>query len=484
MHKKTIAELSRALKNKEFSSVELTKHYLDRIKKNDKTLNAFVTRVEESALKEAFSADQQMAKGKITPLTGIPLAHKDIFCTKGIKTSAGSKMLDNFISPYDATVVKKLKEAGTVMLGKLNMDEFAMGSSNENSYYGPVKNPWNLDTVPGGSSGGSAAAVAARLVRVATGTDTGGSIRQPASFCGITGIKPTYGRVSRFGMIAFASSLDQGGVLANSAEDAAVFLNAMMGFDINDSTSVEEPVPDLLATLNDSVRGLKIGLPKECFTDLMDETVKEKMLAAAKELEKLGAILCDISLPNIELSLPIYYIIAPAECSSNLSRYDGIRYGYRCKDPENLLDMFERSRAEAFGDEVKHRILIGTYVLSSGYYEAYYKKAQKVRQLISNDYQEAFKTVDVILSPTTPSTAFKIGSKMKDRVNMYLSDIFTVSTNLAGLPGLSMPAGFIDNMPIGVQLTGNYFKEAQILNVAHQYQQVTDWHKKIPEGFE
>lgn len=482
MHTKTIAELSKLLKDKKISSTELTKHFLNRIKKHNPSLNAFITITEEQALAEAKIADQQIAQGKTTPLTGIPIAHKDIFCTKGIKTSAGSKMLDNFISPYDATVVKKLKEAGTVLLGKLNMDEFAMGSSNENSYYGPVKNPWDLETVPGGSSGGSAVAVAARLMPMATGTDTGGSIRQPASLCGITGIKPTYGRISRFGIIAFASSLDQCGVLVNSAEDAAICLNAMMGFDSHDSTSVDEPVSDLTETLNHHIRGLKIGLPQECFTAALDHAVKEKIMSAAKELEKLGATLHEISLPTLELSIPAYYIIAPAECSSNLSRYDGIRYGYRCKNPENLLDLFERTRAEAFGDEVKHRILIGTYVLSSGYYEAYYKKAQKIRQLISNDYQQAFKTVDVILTPTTPSVAFKLGSKMDDRINMYLSDIFTVSTNLAGLTGLSMPAGFIDNMPIGVQLTGNYFKEVQILNVAHQYQQVTDWHKNIPAG--
>lgn len=483
MHHKTIAELSKELAEKKVSSVELTKHFLDRINRLDDKLNSFVTVTEEHALEAAQQADKLHAQGKAGPLTGIPIAHKDIFCTDGIKTSCGSKMLDNFIAPYDATVVKNLKAAGTVMLGKTNMDEFAMGSSNETSYYGPVKNPWHLDYVPGGSSGGSSAAVAACLAPAATGTDTGGSIRQPAALCGITGIKPTYGRVSRYGMIAFASSLDQGGPLAKTVEDCALLLNAMSGFDERDSTSVNQPVPDYTATLNDSIKGMRIGLPKEYFTGGLSNDVAKAIEAAIKEYEKMGAIIEEISLPHTALSVAAYYVIAPAECSSNLARYDGVRYGYRCKDPQDLQDLYKRSRSEGFGSEVKRRIMVGTYVLSAGYYDAYYLKAQKVRRLIRNDFVEAFKKVDVILSPTAPTPAFKIGEKTSDPISMYLSDIYTIAINLAGLPGISVPAGFVNHLPIGMQLIGDLFGEAKLLNIAHQYQKATDWHKRIPEGF-
>lgn len=483
MHHRTIAELSKSLANKEISSVELTKLFLDRIHRLDEKLNSFITVTDEHALHAAKQADEARAKGIAGVLTGIPIAHKDIFCTDGIKTTCGSHMLDNFISPYDATVVTNLKAAGTVMLGKTNMDEFAMGSSNETSYYGPVKNPWNIECVPGGSSGGSAAAVAGHLVAAATGTDTGGSIRQPAALCGITGIKPTYGRVSRYGMIAFASSLDQGGPLAKSAEDCAILLNAMAGFDEHDSTSINEPVPNYTATLNDSVKGLKIGLPKEYFAGGLSKDVEACIQAAIKEYEKLGATIHEISLPNTFLSAPAYYVIAPAECSSNLARYDGVRFGYRCKDPIDLQDLYKRSRSEGFGSEVKRRIMVGTYVLSAGYYDAYYLKAQKVRRLIRDDFTQAFKQVDVILSPTAPTPAFKLDEKTSDPISMYLSDIYTIAVNLAGLPGMSVPAGFVNNLPIGMQLIGNLFGEAKLLNVAHQYQQVTDWHKQRPEGF-
>ncbi len=476
---KTIAELSKDLAAKKISSLELTQFYLDRIQKFDKELNSFITVTPEVALANARHADEQRASGKAGPLIGIPIAQKDIFCTKGIKTSCGSKMLDNFIAPYDATVISKFKEAGTVLLGKTNMDEFAMGSSNENSYYGPVKNPWDKAYVPGGSSGGSAAAVAANLAPGATGTDTGGSIRQPAALCGITGLKPTYGRVSRYGMIAFASSLDQGGPFARTAEDTAMLLNVMAGFDERDSTCVDLPVPDYTATLNNSLQGLRIGLPKEYFSDL-DKEIAAKMEAAIKEYEKLGAQFKEISLPSSKLSIPAYYVIAPAECSSNLARYDGVRYGYRCENPVNLEDLYKRTRSEGFGSEVKRRIMIGTYALSAGYYDAYYIKAQQLRSLIREDFIKAFKEVDIILGPTTPSPAFKFGEKTNDPLSMYLSDIYTISVNLAGLPGLSLPAGFNGHLPIGMQLIGNYFEEARLLNVAHAYQQVTDWHKRTP----
>lgn len=483
MYQKTVAELSRLLHDKQISSTELTRYFLDRIHQHNPRLNSFITTLEENALLAAKAADQQIERHQAKPLTGIPIAHKDIFCTQGVKTSCGSKMLDNFISPYDATVVSKLKNAGTVLLGKTNMDEFAMGSSTETSFYGPSKNPWDIERVPGGSSGGSASAVAARIVPAATGTDTGGSIRQPASFCGITGLKPTYGRVSRHGIIAFASSLDQAGIFSKTAEDAALMLNEMAGFDSYDSTSVAEAAPDYTASLNHSLQGLKIGLPKEFFSKDLDASIAEVISNAAKEFEKLGAIIEEISLPNISFGIPVYYIIAPAECSSNLARYDGVRYGYRCKDPKDLLDLYERTRAEGFGDEVKRRIFIGTYVLSSGYYDAYYIKAQKVRRLIKNDFVEAFKKVDVILTPTTPSTAFKLGEENKNHIHMYLNDIYTVTVNLAGLPGVSIPAGFLNQLPIGMQLIGHYFDEARLLNFAHRYQQATDWHRQIPHQF-
>jgi aspartyl-tRNA(Asn)/glutamyl-tRNA(Gln) amidotransferase subunit A len=481
MYTKTIAELSQKLLKKEISSEELTTLFLNRIKKFNPQLNAFITVAEKQAINDAKLADKLIAINKAGPLTGIPIVHKDIFCTQDIKTSCGSKMLDNFISPYDATVVKKLKDAGTVMLGKSNMDEFAMGSSNENSYYGPVKNPWDLDCVPGGSSGGSAAVVAARLTLAATGTDTGGSIRQPAAFTNVTGIKPTYGRVSRFGMIAFASSLDQGGPMTTTAEDAAIVLNAMSGFDPHDSTSLELEAPDFTAQLNNSLEGIKIGLPKEYFSSELDSKIADITLAAAEKFVKLGATIKEISLPNVNLAIPAYYIIAPAEASANLSRYDGVRFGYSCKDPKNLDDLYERTRAEGFGDEVTHRILTGTYVLSTGYYDAYYKKARQIRTLISIDHQNAFKEVDMILAPTTPSTAFKLGSKKTNRIDMYLSDIFTVPASLAGLPAMNIPAGFNAHMPVGIQLIGTYFEEARLLNAAHRYQQETFWHKQIPK---
>ncbi len=483
MAHKTIAQLSNELQTKKISSVELTQLFLDRIKRFDKQLNSFITVTEEQALSDAKKADEERSKGNAHPLTGIPFAQKDIFCTKDIKTSCGSKILDNFISPYDATVVTRFKESNTVLLGKTNMDEFAMGSSNETSFYGTVKNPWDLERVPGGSSGGSAAAVAAYLTPGATGTDTGGSIRQPAGFCGISGIKPTYGRVSRYGMIAFASSLDQGGPMARSAEDLALLLNVMAGVDEKDSTSIDKPVPDYTQTLNNSLNGLRIGLPKEFFESGLDNEIATLIQSAIQEFKKLGATIHEITLPNSGLSIPAYYVIAPAECSSNLARYDGVRFGYRCNEPKDLEDLYKRSRSEGFGNEVKRRIMIGTYALSAGYYDTYYLKAQKIRGLIRQDFVDAFKNVDIILSPTSPTTAFKLGEKTSDPISMYLSDMYTIAVNLAGLPGLSIPAGFIKNLPVGLQLVGNFFDEARLLNAAHQYQQVTDWHTRTPEGF-
>jgi len=483
MHNKTVAELAAGLDNGEFSSEELTQAYLDRINDLDGDLNSYITVTGEQALVAARVADQVRSAGQAGPLTGIPVAQKDIFCTQGVKTSCGSKMLDNFISPYNATVIEKLNKAGMVMLGKTNMDEFAMGSSNETSFYGAVKNPWDLKAVPGGSSGGSAAAVAARLAPVATGTDTGGSIRQPAALTGITGLKPTYGRVSRYGMIAFASSLDQAGPMARSAEDAALMLNSMAGFDPRDSTCVDKEVPDYTKNLNDSLKGLKIGLPKEFFAEGMDSGVESCIQAALKQYQNLGAELVDISLPNSGLSVPTYYVVAPAEASSNLSRFDGVRFGYRCDDPADLEDLYKRSRGEGFGAEVKRRILIGAYALSAGYYDAYYIKAQQCRRLISDDFNKAYEQVDVIMGPTAPSVAFNIGEKTDDPVNMYLSDIYTIAVNLAGLPGMSIPAGFSDNRPVGLQIIGNYFDEARILNVAHQYQNATEWHQMAPEAY-
>ncbi len=483
MHNKTIVELSADLHAKKYSSEELTRAFMARVEKFNPQLNALVTLTGEYALTAARGADARIANGTAGPLTGIPIVQKDIFCTLGVKTTCGSKMLDNFIAPYDATTVIKLKEAGTVMLGKANMDEFAMGSSNETSYYGAVHNPWDLNAVPGGSSGGSAAAVAARLTPAATGTDTGGSIRQPAALCGITGIKPTYGRVSRYGMIAFASSLDQAGPMARNAEDCALLLGAMAGFDTLDSTSVDTPVPDYRATLNNSLQGLKIGLPKEYFGGGLDAQVGKVIDDAIKQYHALGAEIVEITLPNTMLSVPTYYVVAPAECSSNLSRFDGVRFGYRCKDPQDLADLYKRSRGEGFGAEVKRRIMIGTYALSAGYYDAYYAKAQQLRRLISEDFKQAFKLVDVIMGPTSPTVAFNLGEKLADPVTMYLSDIYTIAVNLAGLPGMSIPAGFVGQRPVGLQIIGNYFDEARLLNTAHKYQQVTDWHERVPAGF-
>ena len=483
MHTKNISELATGLRSGEYSSVELTQYFLDRIQRLDGGINSFITVCEESALSMAKVADGELQAGNAGPLTGIPIAHKDIFCTEGIRTSCGSKMLDSFIAPYDATVVKRLKEAGAVTLGKTNMDEFAMGSSNETSFYGPVRNPWDAGTVPGGSSGGSAASVAARLAPAATGTDTGGSIRQPAGLCGTTGLKPTYGRVSRYGMIAFASSLDQGGPITTSAEDAAIMLQAMAGFDERDSTSADQPAPDYIASLEDDLAGLKIGLPKEYFGEGLDASVAKSVEAAIDEYRRLGAEVVDISLPNTHLAVPTYYVVAPAECSSNLSRFDGVRYGHRCEAPKDLEDLYKRSRAEGFGKEVKRRILIGTYVLSAGYYDAYYLKAQKTRHLISDDFKRAFEQVDVIMGPTTPETAFRIGERSDDPVSMYLSDIYTIAVNLAGLPGITIPAAPVENKPVGLQIIGNYFAEAKLLNVAHRFQQVTDHHTKVPAGF-
>ena len=483
-HNKTLAELSSLLAAGDISSVELTQYFLDRIKSKDADINSFVTVTEEQALAQAKAADETRAAGNAGPLTGVPFAHKDIFCTEGVRSSCGSKMLDNFDSPYDATVVTKLKQAGAVMLGKTNMDEFAMGSSNETSFYGAVKNPWDLNKVPGGSSGGSAAAVAARLTPAATGTDTGGSIRQPASLCNLTGLKPTYGRVSRFGMIAFASSLDQAGPMARTAEDCALLLNAMAGFDEKDSTSIEQDVPDYTADLNNSIKGLKIGLPKEFFGDGLDPEVAKSIEAAIEQYKSMGAEIVDISLPNSGLSVPVYYVVAPAECSSNLSRMDGVRFGHRCEEPKDLEDLYKRSRGEGFGDEVKRRILIGAYALSAGYYDAYYIKAQKLRRLISDDFKKAFEQCDVIMGPTSPNVAFNMGEKSDDPVSMYLSDIYTIAVNLAGLPGMSVPAGFANDMPVGLQIIGNYFEESRLLNIAHAYQQNTDWHEKCPAEFE
>lgn len=477
----TIKELQLGLTEKRFSSVEITRQYLDRIHRHNADINCFISITDELALKQAAQADKILARGEGLPLTGIPIAHKDIFCTDGIKTSCGSKMLDNFIAPYDATVIEKFNQAGSVILGKTNLDEFAMGSSNENSYYGPVANPWDNSRVPGGSSGGSAAAVAARLAPGATGTDTGGSIRQPAALCGITGIKPTYGRVSRYGMVAFGSSLDQAGPFAHSAEDCAILLQSMAGFDPRDSTSVDLAVPDYSIDLNHDISGLKIGLPKEFFAEGLDSGVAKVIESAIDEYRKLGAEIVDISLPNMGLSIPVYYVVAPAECSSNLSRMDGVRFGHQCENPLDLEDLYKRSRAEGFGDEVKRRIMIGTYALSAGYYDAYYLKAQQLRRLIKQDYVKAFEQVDVILCPTTPEIAFKRGEKTDDPVGMYLQDIYTLSLNLAGLPGMSIPAGFSQNMPVGLQLIGNYFEEAKILNAAHRFQQATDWHLQAPE---
>jgi len=483
MFNKTVAELSAALQAKKVSSAELTQGYLDRINKY-KALNAFISVDPEKSLAQARAADATLAKGQGGPLTGVPLAQKDIFCADGWLTTCGSKMLSNFVAPYNATVIEKFNAAGCVNLGKTNMDEFAMGSSNETSFYGPVQNPWDTKAVPGGSSGGSAAAVAACLAPAATGTDTGGSIRQPAALCGITGIKPSYGRVSRYGMIAFASSLDQGGPMTRTAEDAALLLNAMCGFDPRDSTSVEQPAPDFMATLNNSIKGLRIGLPKEFFGEGLSADVAKAVETAIAEYKKLGAEIVEVSLPNSQLAIPCYYVLAPAEASSNLARFDGVRYGYRAPEYKDLVDMYCKTRAQGFGAEVKRRILIGTYVLSAGYYDAYYLQAQKLRRLITDDFNRAFEECDVIMGPTSPTTAFNLGAKKDDPVAMYLSDIYTISVNLAGLPGMSIPAGFgADQRPVGLHLIGKYFDEARLLNAAHQYQQVTGWHQQTPKEF-
>ncbi|WP_371365129.1 Asp-tRNA(Asn)/Glu-tRNA(Gln) amidotransferase subunit GatA [Pseudomonas sp. QL9] len=483
LHQLTLAEVARGLADKQFSAEELTRALLSRIEQLDPQLNSFISVTADAAVAQAQAADQRRAAGENGALLGAPIAHKDLFCTKGVRTSCGSKILDNFVSPYDATVVERLASAGAVTLGKLNMDEFAMGSANESSHYGPVKNPWDLTRVPGGSSGGSAAAVAARLIPAATGTDTGGSIRQPAALTNLTGIKPTYGRVSRWGMIAYASSLDQAGPLARSAEDCALMLGAMAGFDPKDSTCVDQPVDDYLAALNQPLAGLRIGLPKEYFGAGLDARIGTAVMAVVEQLKQLGAVVKEISLPNMQHAIPAYYVIAPAEASSNLSRFDGVRYGYRCEDPKDLQDLYKRSRAEGFGAEVKRRIMVGTYALSAGYYDAYYLKAQRIRRLIKNDFMNAFGEVDVILGPTTPNPAWKLGTKNDDPVAQYLEDIYTITANLAGLPGLSMPAGFVDGLPVGVQLLAPYFQEGRLLNVAHQYQQVSDWHKQAPAGF-
>ena len=480
MHSLTLTELKAGLARGDYSARELAEHFIQRIQTLDPQLNSFVSTTAEQALAQADAADAARARGEAGLLNGLPIAHKDIFCTQGVRTSCGSKMLDNFIAPYDADIVARMRAAGAVMLGKTNMDEFAMGSSNETSYYGPVKNPWDTRRVPGGSSGGSAAAVAARLVPAATASDTGGSIRQPAALTGVTGLKPTYGRVSRWGMIAFASSLDQAGAMANSAADCALLLQAMAGHDSRDSTCVARPVDDYLGELDKPLAGLRIGVPAEFFPADLDGRIAEQAQAALAELERQGATLVPVALPSLPLSVPAYYVIAPAEASSNLARFDGVRYGYRCDNPVDLEDMFKRSRSEGFGAEVKRRILVGTYALSHGYYDAYYLKAQKVRRLISNEFARAFEQVDVLMGPTTPEIAFGIGAKNDDPVTMYMADAFTIGANLAGLPALSMPAGLVDGLPVGVQVIGNYFREAQILNVAHRFQQATDWHRARP----
>ncbi|MBX3675858.1 MAG: Asp-tRNA(Asn)/Glu-tRNA(Gln) amidotransferase subunit GatA [Rhodocyclaceae bacterium] len=477
----SLKELAAALAAKQVSSVELANQFLDRIARLNPALNAFITVGGEKSLAMARDADARIARGEAGPLTGIPVAHKDIFCAEGWLTTCGSKMLANFVSPYDATVIERFKAAGTVTLGKTNMDEFAMGSSNETSFYGPVKNPWDPGAVPGGSSGGSAAAVAARLTPAATGTDTGGSIRQPAALCGLTGLKPTYGVVSRYGMIAFASSLDQGGPMAKSAEDCALLLNVMAGFDARDSTSLERPAEDYARDLDKPLAGLRIGVPKEFFAEGLSADVAQAVEAALAEYRRLGATTVDISLPNMKLSVPAYYVIAPAEASSNLSRFDGVRYGWRAPEYGDLADMYCKSRAQGFGAEVKRRILIGTYVLSHGYYDAYYLQAQRIRRLIARDFVEAFKDCDLIMGPTAPTVAFDLGDKAGDPVQMYLSDIYTIAVNLAGLPGMSIPCGAGNQgRPVGLQIIGDYFGEARMLNAAHQYQLATDWHRRAP----
>lgn len=484
LHALTLAELARGLEAGDYTSRELTEALLERVSAVGERLNAFITLTADEALAAADRADRHRAEGKSGPLTGLPIVHKDIFCTRGVRTTCGSRMLDNFVPPYDATVVERLAGAGAVSLGKTNMDEFAMGSSNETSYYGPVRNPWDLARSPGGSSGGSAAAVAARLVPAATGTDTGGSIRQPAALTGTVGLKPTYGRVSRHGMVAFASSLDQAGVITRSAEDAALLLGAMAGFDERDSTSVEEPVPDYRASLDEPLSGLRVGIVRQHFDAGLDEETGRRVREAIAVLEAQGASVREVDLPNLDLSVPTYYVVAPAECSSNMSRFDGVRFGHRAADADELLELYCNSRGEGFGAEVKRRILTGTYVLSAGYYDAYYLKAQKVRQLIADDFRKAFAEVDLIAGPTAPTPAFALGDKTDDPITMYLNDIYTIGANLAGLPGISVPCGLADGLPVGLHLVGAPFAEARLLNCAHRYQADTDWHRQAPEGWE
>ena len=484
MHHLSIRELGAALRARHVSCEELARWFLDRLRGTGNELNCLISLTEEQALDEARKADRRLATGECVALTGIPIVHKDLFCTRGVRTSCGSKMLDNFISPYDATVVERARNNGMVMLGKANMDEFAMGSSNESSFYGPVRNPWDRERVPGGSSGGSAAAVAARLVPVATGTDTGGSVRQPAALCGITGIKPTYGRVSRYGLVAYASSLDQAGVLARSAEDAAFLLAAIAGYDERDSTSVERPLEDYPRILDRDEGALRIGVAKEFFDSGLDPAVGDAIEGALYEFERLGAKRREISIPSLELAIPAYYVVAPAECSSNLSRYDGVRYGYRCGQSRDIESLYKQTRSEGFGTEVKRRILVGTYALSSGYYDAYYLKAQKIRHLISRQLKEALSEVDVIVGPTSPFTAFRIGERIEDPVTMYRCDVNTTAVNLAGLPAVSIPAGFADGLPVGLQLIGDHFTEGRLLQAAHRFQMATDWHERTPAGYE
>jgi aspartyl-tRNA(Asn)/glutamyl-tRNA(Gln) amidotransferase subunit A len=483
LHTLTLTELAAGLQGGDYSSVELTEALLGRIESHNPALNAFVTVTGEQALAAAKQADDARAAGNAATLNGLPLVHKDIFCTRDVLTTCGSRMLEDFVSPYDATVVARLAEAGGVVLGKTNMDEFAMGSSNETSYFGPVKNPWNLERSPGGSSGGSAAAVAARLAPAATGTDTGGSIRQPAALSGIVGLKPTYGRVSRYGMIAFASSLDQAGVLTRSSADAALLLGVMAGFDERDSTCIDHPVPDYVAALSGSIKGLRVGIVRQHFDEGLDEQTGAAVKDALAVLEAQGAILTEVDLPNLDMSVPTYYVVAPAECSSNLSRFDGVRFGHRANDPQDLFDLYCRSRGEGFGEEVKRRIMTGTYVLSAGYYDAYYLKAQQVRALIAEDFRKAFESVDVIAGPTSPTPAFKLGDKVDDPITMYLNDIYTIGANLAGLPGISTPCGFVDDLPVGLHLVGPHWGEETVLNCAHQYEQQTDWHMACPEDY-
>ena len=484
LHTLSVKQMSEKLHAGEISSVELTQHYLDRISQFDPEINAYVTVTPELAMEMAKEADERLQNGTAGLLTGIPIAHKDIFCTDGVKTSCSSKMLDNFIAPYDAHVVTLLKKAGMPILGKTNMDEFAMGSSSESSYYGPTKNPWDLNAVPGGSSGGAAAVIAANLAPMATGTDTGGSIRQPASFCGITGIKPTYGTVSRFGIIAYASSFDQAGPMSRSAEESAWMLNAMSEFDNRDSTCLEQERPDFAAELNNSLQGLKVGVPAEYFGEGLDPEVEKIVKDAIAEIEKLGATTVPVSLPNKDLAVPAYYVLAPAEASSNLSRYDGVRFGYRCDNPANLEDLYKRSRSEGFGAEVKRRIMVGAYALSAGYYDAYYLKAQRLRRMVHDDFTAAFEQCDVIMGPVAPTPAFNIGEKTDDPTSMYLADLYTIPVNLGGFPGMSIPAGFANGRPVGLHVVGPHFSEAKLLNIGHQFQQVTDWHKQTPAAYQ